>query len=680
MGKKILFAFGGTGDKAERLSESYQKKLDFNDDVVRVYFSGCQDYAIGGKTPGIGYISPNLDVVSSKLRECFNDTGELSLAKLKQKFGSAIIIKGANDDDDSIQIDDITLTGFSRGGVTTFAVARHLDDLDIPISLYASDPVPGNSKQNAQKQSSEFYKNHDLSGCKNLQHATVVLGAYKKNVSPLHNKFFRQMAPLFQANCDHAIYTVPKTHHLRWNPMAENEEQQFLYNRGIAKNERYYSEDTAPLFFVPKILQQKTHIGVEGRTGLSARFKEKLIDTVAFFYPLVSRSDPVKIGQALYALQLASDFADRKTLNIAVRKSTIEAKVLREFIVEFENINSYVFRKEKNEPDALKDFRRDVYQLLVDYSITDASLHEKQALQEDILARVKALKGRISSNNYNELNKLVKEFLKENVLFHPDLTQYIDETETYNSKPASSYQATPLVSIRNITDPAELAHRLYHMSDRARAASYESFAANLPHIVKSTEELANIIRFLPPDKMEKALKIPEMKQLITNMDNVNLIMEKLFTSDQKKQLFSSIKNNIGKMDLNFEQLGRLIPHIPHAQAKELLESVSFNAVTNKSSRDVIEFLDKLTSQQIKQLLPVIEKKLQEYAKDAKVEDVIGLYKFCQEKFESVNAAILEKIFPNANQAQHIQNKFKSALNETCERNQEEPDKQIIHSN
>ena len=63
------------------------------------------------------------------------------------------------------------------------------------MSLFAQEPVPGNSQDYAKRTSSEFHKNKDLSRCVNLRSAEVVLGVYSKDNTSLQNKFFRQMAP-----------------------------------------------------------------------------------------------------------------------------------------------------------------------------------------------------------------------------------------------------------------------------------------------------------------------------------------------------------------------------------------------------------------------------------------------------------------------------------------------------
>jgi len=155
--KKIFFSFAGTGGTAEQEQNNLERFKAFDDDVVRVYFNGCQDRRIGG---GIlsGWISPDLDVVATGVRQAFDtsDTGptQISLKALKERFGDAIRIEPETAlEDDKHQVESISLNGFSRGAVTTFACVRALDNLKIPMSLYAQDPVPGNSKADTARDS-----------------------------------------------------------------------------------------------------------------------------------------------------------------------------------------------------------------------------------------------------------------------------------------------------------------------------------------------------------------------------------------------------------------------------------------------------------------------------------------------------------------------------------------------
>ena len=448
VGKKVLMIFSGTRISVKSLhdfdktrSVDYFKKNHvnlFEDNVVRIYFSGCEHTKMGGRQIG-GSISPNLDVGSARLRGCFNTQGELSLVKLKKEFGDAVIIEGGSAE--SIEVEDITLSGFSRGAVATFAAARHLDDLNIPISLFAEDPVPGDSKSAAKDIGSEFFKNQDLRACKNLIHAEVILGLYKKNVNPIHNKYFRQMAPLFNPHCNLTISTVPKTYHNKFSVFSLNHEEIFLYGRGIFHGFTHYSLADSPKFYVPKIFQQKFHIGTVERTQLSRLYKEFLLQEIRGSHPKICAEGSVKQGQALYALYNAPQFPSKILLiNRVIGDTSIAGKALREFIVEFENINQYVFRKtpaDKLAP-ALNTFRGAVYELIASYHGSGATYQQKQDLRDKIIQCLPLLSSEIPGNRYREINELMHAFLDNNVIFHPDLTQYIDETETYATGPSSS--------------------------------------------------------------------------------------------------------------------------------------------------------------------------------------------------------------------------------------------------
>ncbi|MDF1684666.1 MAG: hypothetical protein P1U36_08430 [Legionellaceae bacterium] len=175
---KIFFSFAGTGGTAEQEQKNIERFDAFDDDVVRVYFSGCQDRRIGGARL-TGSISPNLDVVAAGVRQAFesSDTGptQLSLKILKEQFGDAIRIEPETAfEEDKHHVESISLNGFSRGAVTTFACARTLDNLGVPMSLYAEDPVPGNSRTDAERSDSQYATNADLSECKNLKRAVVI--------------------------------------------------------------------------------------------------------------------------------------------------------------------------------------------------------------------------------------------------------------------------------------------------------------------------------------------------------------------------------------------------------------------------------------------------------------------------------------------------------------------------
>ncbi len=341
MPKKILFVFAGTGDNAENMEKEFEKPTmgEFPEDVIRVYFNGCQDKKIGGQPGGLlGQVFPDLDVVGSKTRACFNQQGELSLSELKNQFGKSIIIR-PDTTEPTVEVESINLTGFSRGAVTTFSVARHLNDVGKPISLFAMDPVPGESKDMAKKEDSQFYKNHDLRACTNLKHAEVVLGTYANNINLFHNSYFKQMVPHFNEQCNAAVYRVPKTHHMDWSAKADNQQIDFLAAMGLKRNIRHYVDAKDKMHFVPKVLAQKLHIGNAENIVLLPLYKEKLLEELSKKYS-DAKNFNVKTALSLHALEHAPDSPAKITLvQKVISDKTTTGKALREFITEFENIN-----------------------------------------------------------------------------------------------------------------------------------------------------------------------------------------------------------------------------------------------------------------------------------------------------------------------------------------------------
>ncbi|CEK10566.1 hypothetical protein [Legionella hackeliae] len=646
MPTKVLFAFAGTGDTAKKIQGIYEKEA-FNDNVIRVYFNGCQDKAIGGRTPGIGYISPNLDTVARKLRKCFDNEAKLSLASLKKEFGTAIIVEGVTGNDTQIQVADISLTGFSRGAVTTFAIARHLDDLDIPMSLFSRDPVPGESKQVIQADETEFNKNFDLRHCRNIKSATVILGVYKKNVNPIHNKFFRQMVPVFNDACKTTIYTVPKEKHLSWSVFAANHQLDYLQKRGLTSDLNPHSEKKTSLHFIPKILQQKFHSGVYGRPlGLPRRYKDKLLDILSESHSTISDSDSIKKGQALYALDASPNFRFKYKLYQAIKGNLLSSKALREFLVEFENINEYVFRNYSGNQNDIDQFKASVHQLLLDYPISKATHSQKEGLRQDVLSALHKLKDKIPRCYYSDLHNFMTVFLKDNVIFHQDLANYINETETFASKPNTTSKMDPMMSIDQIQNASILAETLYHMSERSRASSYEKYANNLPQIIKTVKQLGNILRFLSPVQIENTLEHPKIIQLINTIDDVNVVMGKLFTHEQRKQVFIVMKDRLPKLSMNFEQLGKLMQYLSYDKNKQLLNLISFEKIRAKSPSDILMLFKHFNSHQIEYFLPIIESKLKTFFSNTpNPRAIFGVYKFLQEQVVSQTGnRILTQIF------------------------------------
>jgi hypothetical protein len=445
MGKKIVFAFGGTGEKVGSLRNYYEEE-QYADNVVRIYFSGCQNSSISGRLGFLGVIDPNLDVVAAGIRGCFKADGTLSMNELKKRFGDSVVIEGAEETDKEISVDSVHLEGFSRGAVTTFATARHLDDLNIPMTLVAQEPVPGDSSLNITNKNSEYYKNQDLTQVKNLQKAQVQLGAYSKSVNPIHDNFFRQMAPKFHQNCECKVYVMPIMDHFTQATMAYNQRLDFNNDCGIIPYNGIYPETQDNLFFVPKVQQQKFHTGIDDRTELLPRYTKKLYETVCEKGHDDCENASIKVLQALYALDQAPDsIAIDTDLYSRVKKdSSPHGVLLREFIVEFENCVQYLIKNNKFGTISPNDFRIGMYQNLSKLMQNPNDPKLQKEFMTNCKQLVSSTGNKIGILKSIEFNRLMNDFLNQKILFSPDLASSLKE-----DNPQASFGAN-LTQVRSV--------------------------------------------------------------------------------------------------------------------------------------------------------------------------------------------------------------------------------------
>lgn len=207
---KIVFCFAGTGDPGDKYAQATDNQSHFNDDVVRVYFRGSHHNKIGNS-----YFYPDLGSVATRIRNAF-EGNQVDLAQLKREFGDGIcLIKGPADLTAKVPVESIGLQGFSRGGVTTFATAKKLDDLGIPLDIIANQPVPGQSAidNTAFSIYSQF---NDLTQCKNIRSATTLLASHSLDNGFYHNHFLQQMIAKFSSNVNVNNWLMPHQYHLDW--------------------------------------------------------------------------------------------------------------------------------------------------------------------------------------------------------------------------------------------------------------------------------------------------------------------------------------------------------------------------------------------------------------------------------------------------------------------------------
>lgn len=204
---KLIFFFAGTGDDGSQYVSLKENQSTFQKDVIRIYIKGCQEERVGN-----GFLFPDLEIAANNVRNAF-EGNELNLDKLRENFGDGLFrIYGQSPDCNIVSVDDITLEGFSRGAVTTFATAKKLDDLNIPLHIIANQPVPGETGI-AKRLYSRYC---DLRGCQNIKSAHTFLASYNLEQGLIHNYFFRQMVAKFSPEVNAQQMLFPHQHHLDW--------------------------------------------------------------------------------------------------------------------------------------------------------------------------------------------------------------------------------------------------------------------------------------------------------------------------------------------------------------------------------------------------------------------------------------------------------------------------------
>ncbi|WP_028387566.1 hypothetical protein [Legionella fairfieldensis] len=231
---KIIFYFAGTRQSVENYKEGMEG-IGYKDDVIRVYLRGCEHKNIGGNSA-----YPDLKIVANKIRSAFDAKSKtINLEKLESELGDAMTwnynsIYG-KPEISSIDphITHIGLAGYSRGGVSTFASALALDDLDIPIDIIADQPIPGQLNQYYSFKSL-YSQYNDLTQCRNVESATILLCSYD-----LENDLFaKQMIAKFPTTTSTNIWLMPVQKHNTSNASAivSLQIQMRLVEAGYAKD------------------------------------------------------------------------------------------------------------------------------------------------------------------------------------------------------------------------------------------------------------------------------------------------------------------------------------------------------------------------------------------------------------------------------------------------------------
>lgn len=577
MPKKVLFVFAGTGFSAESMHQFIEGE-HFKEDIIRVYFNGCQDESIGGNWKVKGYISPDLDVVGGKIRQAFSKVEgatHLSLSSLQRQFGASIIIEPKGERSESEEIDDITLYGYSRGAVSTFSTARALDDLDSPMSILAEDPVPGDTRASSKKEDSLYSKNFDLTDCKNIVRAEVLLGTYSKHNYGWQNKWFRQMAPKFPVTSDSHLYMTSKKSHWEFNNRATTYCSSFFHNRGLTSSRLIWESLNDRLFVIPKVEQQKHHYGIVGRTQYLPSYKSDVLRALKNKYDEaspcpVSGGSKFKSAQALLALHNASMSKEIfDVLAQVVLSDSDKGKALREFIVEFSNIVQY--SEENNTPKevhlrGIATLEQSIYEKIAKFQqLEQSTIRQKEAFAASIQSSIKLAKASLPQKVYNTLNDLTVLLLQENPLMYPQLVQFInDDDETFA---VDELAASERALDGAVTNANELALKLFHSSAKERHHVFDKEKSSLPTLIKNVADLSSIAFFLTPSELKETLDL--VGNRMSSMSDVLLIMKALPNYEQRKILFHTYKNKLAGMSPNFLEVVHLMEYLSDKKCKEL---------------------------------------------------------------------------------------------------------------
>ncbi|MBA4696014.1 MAG: hypothetical protein H2069_01335 [Legionella sp.] len=219
----ILFCYAGTGDNGLGFARETEKAIPFKDDVIRIYVRGCHHKDVGNSS-----ISPDLETITTKIREAFSDDPNdpdgviFDLNFFKQNVGdpdnpddAICAIHGLSPEllknfpNGLIPIKRIALMGFSRGAVTCCIEAEKLDDLGLPIHVVADQPVTGELTAKGKLVS----ECTDLRDCKSIKSVNWYCATYNKKNGFVQNNFYKQMIALFNPKTVANYFLYPFLNH-----------------------------------------------------------------------------------------------------------------------------------------------------------------------------------------------------------------------------------------------------------------------------------------------------------------------------------------------------------------------------------------------------------------------------------------------------------------------------------
>jgi hypothetical protein len=146
------------------------------------------------------------------------------------------------------------------------------------------------------------------------------------------------------------------------------------------------------------------------------------------------------------------------------------------------------------------------------------------------------------------------------------------------------------------------------MSLRSRGKAYTEIEGELVDILHNADELASVLRFFSAEDINECLLSDDIKDLIKDVDDLNLIMAKLFSDEQRKAVFKSMRNDIEAMNPSYGQLGELMQYLSLDKSKQLINSVSLTRLEHEED-DYTKLFEHMDAKRKKLITPVLLAKL-----------------------------------------------------------------------
>ena len=169
-----------------------------HESVLYIMVNGVDSVLFPNMTSLVRNVS-NMIVNLVRKKPNSNDLRKIIRGYLGKYYGGSVVPQ-INEFDVSNAYDNVNLilTGFSRGSVQTFALAKHIEEYKIQnlnIYIFANQPVPGNGDYSASTSYSIASKYYDLSGISSIRNIFILIGIYTKKQSLIVDKYYKQLIP-----------------------------------------------------------------------------------------------------------------------------------------------------------------------------------------------------------------------------------------------------------------------------------------------------------------------------------------------------------------------------------------------------------------------------------------------------------------------------------------------------